>query len=283
MSRPPNLWLRGFSGVHVLMLCALFVGSSACRAPRDPDLDQRLAKAAEPAPPPSPESQEKGEESSPAKARGTESAPPKGEIVLRKYTDKDLASIMAAIPGSGETISVELSTQMGPVHCTLDVAGAPQISGNFIALALGLRPWRDPDTGEEMKSPFYDGLSFHRCITGFIIQTGNPSTVRAGGPGWTLPREPGKPARFQSPGALAMVDAGDDTHGSQFFITLRPSTSLKDRYTAFGHCENLELVRKIADAEKLPPSTEGKSATRPRQPVRLDQVRVTRRDPAPTP
>jgi len=190
---------------------------------------------------------------------------------------------MAAIPGSGEAVSVELSTQMGPIHCTLDVKNSPQTVGNFIALALGLRPWRDPDTGEEMRSRFYDGLSFHRCITGFIIQTGNPSTVRAGGPGWTLSREPGTPARFKKPGALAMVDAGDETHGSQFFITLRPSTSLKDRYTAFGQCENLDLARTIADAEKLPPTTEGKSATRPREPVRVDKVRITRRDRAPAP
>jgi len=73
-----------------------------------------------------------------------------------------------------------------------------------------------------------------------------------------------------------MVDAGEDSHGSQFFITLRAQKSLKGKYAAFGQCDAIDVARRIANAEKHAPTTTGKSATKPVDRVRLDRVRITR-------
>ncbi|MDP6946332.1 MAG: peptidylprolyl isomerase [Myxococcota bacterium] len=161
--------------------------------------------------------------------------PPAGSVELRTYSDKELADIFGAVPlGEGVspeatdlTYEVALETAKGEIKCRLDHTEAPQTAANFIALTKGLRAWRDPDTKEVVERRFYDGLTFHRAIKDFIIQTGNPGTGGSAGPGWTLPREQGLEARYDAPGAMGMVDAGEDSHGSQFFITLRAQKSLK--------------------------------------------------------
>ena len=184
---------------------------------------------------------------------------------------------MDSITGEGEVLELALETAEGTIRCELAPEAAPQTVTNLVALVTGRRDWRDPDTGDISRGRFYDGLTFHRTIANFIIQTGNPSAIGAGGPGWTLTREPGLKDVFGRGGVLAMVDAGEDSHGSQFFITTRASTSLEGRYTPFGTCDNAELVKKIADAEKHPPKSEGKSATRSLRPTRIKRAVVTRR------
>ncbi|MCB9730417.1 MAG: peptidylprolyl isomerase [Deltaproteobacteria bacterium] len=259
-------------------LAAILLLSPACRAPRDPDLERRVAEAAVPtgteAPPaaaPAPEPA-KPEPASPGNATVV---PKAGEEEVRTLSDEEIQAILAAVPGQGPVLSAILHTERGDIHCTLDAEAAPQTVANFVALATAQRPWRDPDTGELMHTPLFDGLDFHRIISGYIAQTGNPGG-HAGGPGWRIPREAGIPDAYDGEGIMGMVDAGDDTHGSQFFITLRPAKSLSGRYTPFGRCGDLGVVRTIADAEKKPVEG-GKTPTRPVDPVRLEKVEVLRR------
>lgn len=112
-------------------------------------------------------------------------------------------------------------------------------------------------------------------MSNFIIQSGNPSGRLAGGPGWTLAREAGRDAHFDEAGALAMVDAGESSNGSQFFITARADKNLKARYVAFGQCDNVELVKKISAADKMP-SGNGSSPTVPKDPVKIFTLKITR-------
>jgi len=197
-------------------------------------------------------------------------------VEQRVYGEAELTKIMSGLPGEGDAVEATLETAEGTIRCQLLPELAPQTVGNFVALATGQRSWRDPDTGDVSKGRFYDGLTFHRTIANFIIQTGNPSATKAAGPGWTITRETGDAALFDQAGVLAMVDAGEDSHGSQFFVTVRASASLKPKYTAFGTCDNAALVKKIADADKHPSTAEGKSATKPVRPTRLTKVNLRR-------
>ncbi|MGM0577475.1 MAG: peptidylprolyl isomerase [Myxococcota bacterium] len=250
--------------------------AASCRSPRDPDLDRRIAAASadEPTEAPPTSSAPREAAGSTGKKAKEGGAPPRGEVVLRTYSEKDRREIMSAIPGEGPTVAVTIDSAEGEIHCTLEPAAAPQTVANFVALAQGLRPWRDPDTQELMKTRFYDGLSFHRAIDDFIIQTGRPG-VRGGTPGWRIPHEEGLAGAYEEAGVMAMVDAGDDSHGSQFFITLRPAAQLADRYTPFGRCGDLDVVKAIANAPKRP-TEDGESATKPAEPVRIDSIRVRR-------
>jgi cyclophilin family peptidyl-prolyl cis-trans isomerase len=157
----------------------------------------------------------------------------------------------------------------------LDHVAAPQATANVVALALGLEPWRDPDTKELLTTRFYDGMTFNRTIKNFIIQTGNPGSRASGGPGWAIKREGDPLGRYNTPGALGMVDSADNTHGSQFFITLRKQKSLADRYSAFGVCGSSEVIKSIANAPKEPAKKEGKSATKPIDPVRIKRLSLS--------
>ena len=265
---------RAVRPLAVVAALALASQLCACRAARDPDLDRRVARAA---------AEEPGE-SAPAAPVEAEAAgphdplapPPRGIVELRTYSDEEIAAILAAVPGAGPELRVAFRTEAGTIRCTLDAAAAPQAVANFVALATAQRSWRDPDTGEVQSSRFYDGLTFHRCISNFIIQTGNPGSRGAAGPGWTLAREAGIADAYDRPGVMGVVDAGDDSHGSQFFITLRAARNLADDYTPFGTCGDLEVVRAIAGGDKHPAAKEGKSPTRPKVPVRIDEVTLTR-------
>jgi len=176
---------------------------------------------------------------------------------------------------------VVFETQEGDITCHLDHEEAPQAAANFIALARGQRVCRDSDTKEIVERRFYDGLTFHRTIRNFIIQTGNPGTGASAGPGWTIAREEGNQARYDAPGAMGMVDAGEDTHGSQFFITLRGQASLKGKYSPFGLCDSEDVIQRIASGEKQAATAKGKSATKPVNAVRLTRARVLRVLPDP--
>jgi peptidyl-prolyl cis-trans isomerase A (cyclophilin A) len=278
LTQPSNRKASAQAAAAIWTLGALAVGLVVgCRAPRDPDLEQRVAAARADKPSESPAASATPEPPPPGaaeRAATTPAVPKAADEVLRTLSSDELKAIMAAVGGEGPALTATFRTPRGDIRCVLDAEAAPQAVGNFIALATSQRPWRDPDTGELMKTPFYTGLTFHRVITGYIIQTGNPG-VGGGGPGWRIPRETGIVGAFDQEGAMAMVDAGDDTHGSQFFITLRASKSLAERYVPFGRCGNLDVARTIADAEKLP--VEGsKTPTKPVAPVRIESVEIAR-------
>ena len=126
-----------------------------------------------------------------------------------------------------------IKTSEGSMTCELFTKEAPNTVANFVGLATGTREFKDLKTGTMVKRPFYNGLIFHRVIPGFMIQGGDPLGDGTGGPGYKFDNE-NTNASFSKPGVLAMANAGPNTNGSQFFITVAPTPSLKGDYNVFG-------------------------------------------------
>ena len=113
-----------------------------------------------------------------------------------------------------------LTTTLGPVRVRLLPDHAPKTVRNFTGLADGSGEWTDPKTGKKGDGPLYAGTVFHRVITGFMVQGGDPLGTGTGGPGYRFADEFHPELRFDRPYLLAMANAGPGTNGSQFFITV---------------------------------------------------------------
>jgi peptidyl-prolyl cis-trans isomerase A (cyclophilin A) len=125
-------------------------------------------------------------------------------------------------------------TSMGDVVIQLFDDKAPKTVANFVGLASGTKEWTDPKTGEKVKRPLYNGTIFHRVIPGFMIQGGDPLGNGTGGPGYKFEDEFNPDLRHTKGGILSMANAGPNTNGSQFFITLAPTLHLDNRHSVFG-------------------------------------------------
>ena len=151
-----------------------------------------------------------------------------------------------------------INTSEGIITCELFTKEAPQTVANFVGLATGTKEFKDPQTGEMVKRPFYDGLIFHRVISGFMIQGGDPLGTGLGGPGYQFADE-NTHASFGKPGVLAMANAGTNTNGSQFFITVAPTPHLEGNYNVFGQVisgqEVADKISKVATASQDRPLT----------------------------
>ena len=130
---------------------------------------------------------------------------------------------------------------------------APKTVENFIGLAEGTKEWTHPRTNEKSKKPYYDGGIFHRVIKGFMIQGGDPLGQGVGGPGYQFDDEINSELDFTEPYVLAMANAGIQggrgTNGSQFFITVGPTTWLQGKHTIFGKVTDAasqSVVEKLA-------------------------------------
>lgn len=177
-----------------------------------------------------------------------------------------LTAMTQGVPGKGPHLLAVFQTDKGDITCRLHPDAAPTTVANFSGLASGNKPFVDPKTKRRRKGRFYDGLTFHRVIPGFLIQGGDPTGAGRGGPGFVIPDEPGG-LRHDQAGRLSMAHLGPGTAGSQFFITLQPTPWLDGRYTAFGTCRNLDVLRRLAAVPVVPPN-------RPKDPLRLRQVRL---------
>jgi cyclophilin family peptidyl-prolyl cis-trans isomerase len=131
-------------------------------------------------------------------------------------------------------IYAEFNTSLGSYTCVLNYAESPKAVGNFIGLASGQRAWLDLPSGVVKTNPFYNGITFHRVITNFVIQAGSPNGLGSDGPGYAFVDEITNTLRFDSFGMLAMANSGPDSNGSQFFVTTSPQPGLNNGYTIFG-------------------------------------------------
>ncbi|MCL5270841.1 MAG: peptidylprolyl isomerase [bacterium] len=138
-------------------------------------------------------------------------------------------------------------TTKGQFVARLEVEKAPLTTANFIGLAAGLKPFIDPDTGREVLRPFYDGLLFHRAVNGFMIQGGDPLGTGVGGPGYRFGDEFGPGLSHNKAGILSMANAGPNTNGSQFFITIAARPDLDASHSVFGAVvRGLDVVENIS-------------------------------------
>lgn len=124
-----------------------------------------------------------------------------------------------------------IRTARGTIRVQLFAREAPRTVNNFVFLA---------------RRGFYDGVTFHRVIPGFVAQAGDPTGTGAGGPGYEFEDEFSPNLRHDAPGIVSMANAGPNTNGSQFFITYGPLPHLDGRHTVFGKViEGMKVVRRL--------------------------------------
>lgn len=140
-----------------------------------------------------------------------------------------------------------MSTNHGDIVLKLFAQEAPETVKNFVELAEGTKQWVDPRTGKPSNAKLYDGTIFHRVIKGFMIQGGDPLGNGRGGPGYKFKDEFAPSLKFNRPYLLAMANAGPNTNGSQFFITVGATEWLTNKHTIFGEVvEGRNVVDEIA-------------------------------------
>jgi peptidyl-prolyl cis-trans isomerase A (cyclophilin A) len=159
-------------------------------------------------------------------------------------------------------------TNKGDIRVRLLSDTAPKTVENFVGLATGTKEWSDPRTGEQRKDSLYSGTVFHRVIPNFMIQGGDPLGTGRGGPGYRFDDEVDAGPRFDKAGYLAMANAGPNTNGSQFFITVAPTPHLTGKHTIFGEVvEGQDVAKAIAELE-----TDG--SDRPQTEVVVQEIRI---------
>ena len=154
-------------------------------------------------------------------------------------------------------------TSLGEFGAELYAKECPETVWNFINLAEGRQQTsRDGN--------FYDGLTFHRVIAGFVIQGGCPQGTGTGGPGYQFKDEFDPSLKHDSAGILSMANAGPGTNGSQFFVTLDPTPHLDNRHTVFGKViKGIDVVTKIGSIQTGP-------GDRPVEPVVIEKLTIQR-------
>jgi peptidyl-prolyl cis-trans isomerase A (cyclophilin A) len=170
-----------------------------------------------------------------------------------------------------EGLYADFITSNGDFSCQLDYRGAPRTVANFVSLAEGSRDWIDFPRAKVVRRPFYDGLTFHRVMAGFMIQGGSPNGSGTDGPGYQFADEFHPALLHDRPGVLSMANSGPNSSGSQFFITVTNTPWLDGKHSVFGRVvEGMEIVFAIS---QIPTDTQDQ----PRAPVMIEGVRIVRR------
>ena len=176
-----------------------------------------------------------------------------------------------------EQLYATLNTSAGPIVVQLFADHAPKTVRNFVELAEGTREWTDPRNGSTEAKKLYDGTIFHRVMSNFMIQGGDPLGNGTGGPGYAFNDEIHPELTFDRPYLLAMANAGtrggQGTNGSQFFITVAPTTWLQGKHTIFGEVAD-QASRDVVDRIAATPTGPN---DRPRTDQVIESVDVERR------
>ena len=168
-------------------------------------------------------------------------------------------------------LTAHFTTSEGSFRVRLFDEEVPKTVANFVGLAEGTKEFTDPQSGQKTKRPYFDGLIFHRVIDGFMIQGGDPLGTGTGGPGYNFADEFSPKLRHSKAGILSMANAGPNTNGSQFFITLAATPWLDNKHSVFGEViDGMDVVQKIG---KLPTSKPG---DRPLKPITIDNLKISR-------
>jgi peptidyl-prolyl cis-trans isomerase A (cyclophilin A) len=168
-------------------------------------------------------------------------------------------------------------TDKGKISCKLFETEAPVTVHTMVGLAIGKISYVHPETKQGERKKFFDGLTFHRVIPGVMIQGGDLLGTGVGhpeGPGFPYKNEIVPSLKFDTPGRLAMANGGPDTNDTHFFITEAAYPSFDGKYTIWGECENVEVVKAIA---RVPRDVGDMPVT----PVHIQRVGIERVGPAP--
>lgn len=165
-----------------------------------------------------------------------------------------------------------LHTTCGAIRIALFPLWVPHTVANFVGLAEGTADYTLPNAQGESSGPFYDGTLFHRVISGFVIQAGDPTGTGRGGPGYRIAEEFHPRLQFDRPYLVAMANAGPNTTGSQFFVTLAAAPYMNFQYSVFGEVADLESQDAVNAIAQVPTGR----GDRPVRPVRIEHVVIER-------
>lgn len=180
-----------------------------------------------------------------------------------------LVSCKSQYPDLKDGLYAEFNTNQGAFVAKLYYKRTPLTVANFVSLAEGTNPSVD---STYKGKPFYNGIVFHRVIADFMIQAGDPSATGAGGPGYKFTDEIVDSLTFAKKGVLAMANAGPDTNGSQFFITVKPTPWLNGRHTIFGH-----IVQGQTTVDSISTLKTNKPRNRPVEDVVIESLNIIRK------
>ncbi len=188
-----------------------------------------------------------------------------------------LAAFLVALSG----ITTAAQEKKGPLYATIKTSAgdvvvllfedkAPKTVANFVGLATGTKEWTDPKSRQQVKRPLYNGTIFHRVIPDFMIQGGDPLGNGTGGPGFRFEDEFHPELKHSKAGILSMANAGPNTNGSQFFITIKATPWLDGKHSVFGEVvKGQEVVSAIANMPR-------DSRDKPVKDVVLQEVIISR-------
>jgi len=183
-----------------------------------------------------------------------------GGVPVRMVAPRIICRGLATIAVMANEIFAVFDTTEGKFKIRLFAAQAPKTVENFVSLAEGTK------TGK----PFYDGTIFHRVIPDFMIQGGDPEGTGRGGPGYKFADEFHAELKHTKPGMLSMANAGPNTNGSQFFVTVAATPWLDNKHTVFG-----EVIEGYPVVEKISKTPRG-AQDRPSKDVKVNSVKIER-------